>query len=101
MTDYFLHPNWESNTAIKCDSNGLVLDKLFMVSENDIEKRRKQSEAYRKKLERSLTNDTGRGEHHIGCFQENIRAVISNLSLTECGVVITILAKMKLGKEGI
>lgn len=97
----YLRVNPETNEAIHFNSDGLIIGKGRFVSEEEIEKAQKRREAFTKKEASKIAPEYGGFNHFIGCFQKCIKDITPQLSLIECGILVTILAKMQKGKDGL
>ncbi|MFU8649178.1 winged helix-turn-helix domain-containing protein [Lysinibacillus sp. RSDA_15] len=96
----YLQFNPQTNEALIFNYDGEILSKGRFISEEEIERAQKQRECYKKKLASEISLEYGKLNRHVGCFQRRITNIVPNLSLSECGFLITILAKMKLGGDG-
>lgn len=94
----YAYINPETNEAYCWNSDGEIVSNGRYIPEEDDRKEQKKREAFKKK---QIDLTEGRLERHIGCFQKNIRDIVPSLSLTDCGFLITILAKMKLKADGL
>lgn len=99
LMENYLRVNPE--TAIHFNSDGEILSKDRFVSEEEIEKAQKQLESFNRKEASKFAPENGGKEAHVGCFQKRIGDIVPHLSLTECGILIIILAKMQLKKDGL
>lgn len=92
----------ENRTATKYnEETGEILERFRMVSEEDLKKAHKQREGYRKKQASKIAPEYGGLTHFIGCFRDSIKEIVPLLTPKECGILITLLVKMQLGKDGL
>lgn len=100
MKDYLV-VNPETNEAKYIDSDGVVQSEGRFVPKEVDEKAQRQLEGYRQAKQKEDAINRGKGLEWIGCFRDSIKEVASELKPIPCGVLITILVKMQLGKDGL
>ncbi|MEQ6357808.1 helix-turn-helix domain-containing protein [Lysinibacillus sp. M3] len=91
------------------DENGEFSDARSVLEGivNDIvtekaQKVQNQLEGYKRKNSKNyIPPEYGGLNRFIGCFRDSIKDIVPCLSPIECGVLITILVKMKKGKDGL
>lgn len=86
------------------DENGEVSDARSVV-ENILQEQAQKAQRQREGLKRKETKnyippEYGGLTEFIGCFRNSMKDIAFDLSPMECGVLITILIKMKKGKIG-
>lgn len=65
------------------------------------QKAQKQREGLRRKRSSYISPEYGGLNKFIGCFRDSIKDIVPYLSSIECGILITILVKMKQGNGGL
>lgn len=87
------------------DENGEVFDARSVV-ENILQEQAQKAQRQREGLKRKETKnyippEYGGLTEFIGCFRNSMKDIVPDLSPIECGILITILIKMKKGKNGL
>ncbi|MEK5433032.1 hypothetical protein MKY88_19555 [Lysinibacillus sp. FSL R7-0073] len=87
------------------DENGEVFD-ARSVFEDILQEQAQKAQRQREGLKRKETKnyippEYGGLTEFIGCFRNSMKDIVLDLSPMECGVLITILIKMKKGKNGL
>uniref|UniRef100_UPI0030F3D7CF hypothetical protein n=1 Tax=Staphylococcus aureus TaxID=1280 RepID=UPI0030F3D7CF len=87
------------------DPNGEISDTRSVV-ENILQEQAQKSQRQREGLKRKETKNYIPPEYGgltecIGCFRNSLKDIVPDLSPIECGILITILIKMKKGKNGL
>lgn len=87
------------------DENGEVFDARSVVEnilQEQAQKAQRQREGFkRKETKNYIPPEYGGLTEFIGCFRNSLKNIVPDLSPMECGVLITILIKMKKGKNGL
>lgn len=99
--EHLTHINLQTKQAFILDSDGSIIEEGKFITEKEIQNSQKQRDAYRQKINRSINLIEGKLEHHVGCFQNQMKNIIPQLSLTDCGLIISLLAKMKIKADGL